>query len=130
MSSIYCFNFQSSQDSFLVKNIKFEKCRVFEKDEWRINANSVASQKMMKFLSVRRWGKRKRTDFYRVMLLMYAIWEYWKFLTLEIFCEYLVILFLDIVQKSLRISSHFDIVQIFPCLKFLGHLFQNIFKTI
>ena len=42
--------------------------------------------------------KRNRTNFYGVMLLMYTIWKYWN----------IVLQRLDIVQKSLWISSHFD----------------------
>ena len=62
------------------------------------------------------------------MLLMYTILEYLDILTLETFCEYLVILLLDIVQKSFWISSHLEIVQIF----FLYDVFvpEYIFKTI
>ena len=52
------------------------------------------------------------------MLLMYTIWEYWNILALEVLCEYLVILALDIVQKSLWISSHFDIVSSFSLALF------------
>ena len=35
-------------------HIEFEKSQAFKKDEERIIANSVASQKMVKFLHVRR----------------------------------------------------------------------------
>ena len=42
-------------------------------------------------------------------------------------CEYLLILSLDVVQKSSRISSPFDIVRIFFLSGFLGHLSQVIY---
>ena len=63
--------------------------------------------------------KRNQTNFYRVMLLMYAIWEYWNTLTL------------DIVQKVLWISSHSDTVQTFFLSDFFGtfvpkYVFTNI----
>ena len=38
----------------LAWHIEFEKSKAFKKDEERIIANSVASQKMVKFLHVRR----------------------------------------------------------------------------
>ena len=83
---------------------------------------------MVEFLHVRKWEKGNRTNFYWIMLLMYTILEYLDILTLETFCEYLVILLLDIVQKSFWISSHLEIVQIF----FLYDVFvpEYIFKTI
>ena len=83
---------------------------------------------MVEFLHVRKWEKGNRTNFYWVMLLMYTILEYLDILTLETFCEYLVILLLDIVQKSFWISNHLEIVQFF----FLYDVFvpEYIFKTI
>ena len=38
-----------------------------KKDKWIIDANSVASWKMVEFLHVRRWKKRNRTEFYWVV---------------------------------------------------------------
>ena len=62
--------------------------------------------------------KRSTTNFWWGMLLMYTILEYWKVLSL------------DIVQKYLWISRHFDIVQIFLLSDFLGHLSQNMYLKI
>ena len=50
----------------------------------------------MDIFGYQKMRKKKWTDFYWVMLLMYTIWEHWNFLPP------------DIVQKSLLISSHFD----------------------
>ena len=59
-----------------------------EQDKWRINANSVASYKVVEFLEVRRWEKRDISNFYWVMLLAhissYAMWEYWKIMSQNI----------------------------------------------
>ena len=78
------------------------------KNKWRINANSMAFQKMVEYFHFRRREKRSRADFYWVMLLMYTIWEYWSIWTL------------DIVEKYLWMSS----------LIFLGHFSQNIYLEI
>ena len=63
---------------------------------------------MVEFFHIKRWEKSNRTNFYWVMLLRYTAWEHWNILSLEIFCKYVVILTLDIVKKSLWISSQFD----------------------
>ena len=49
---------------------KFKNAKHFKKKS-RINSNSVASYRMVEFLYVRRWEKRKRFNFYLVMLLMW-----------------------------------------------------------
>ena len=41
-----------------------KNAKQLKKDKWRINANSVASWKMVEFSQVRRWEERNRTDFY------------------------------------------------------------------
>ena len=43
---------------------KFEKCKALKKDECRVNAISVVSQKIVEFFHVRRREKRNRTNFY------------------------------------------------------------------
>ena len=43
---------------FLVCPSKFEKRKALTKNKWRINANSVAFQKMTEVLHVRRWEKK------------------------------------------------------------------------
>ena len=63
---------------------------------------------MLEFLHVGRWGKRNRTDFYWVMLLMYTISEYRNIFPL------------DIDKKYFSISNNFDTVQIFFLSDFLG----------
>ena len=61
-----CFNFFSSQNSFFVKHIKFEKRKILKKYKWGISPNSVEDENscMVKFLRFRRLEKRNRTDFY------------------------------------------------------------------
>ena len=65
--------------------LNLKNTNLLKKDKWRINANSMASLKMVKFLHVRRWEKRNRNNFHCVMLLVYTIWEYWNFLPLQTF---------------------------------------------
>ena len=72
----YCFNFQSNQESFFVKHIKFEKRKALKKDNYRINANSAASYKMVEFFDIRRGEKRNRRDFNWEKLLMYTVWKH------------------------------------------------------
>ena len=49
----------------LAWHIILKKRTAFNKyDNWRINSNSVASYKMVELLSVRRWEKRNRSNFY------------------------------------------------------------------
>ena len=80
---------------------------------------------------------RNRVNFYFLMLLMYTTWEYWNILPLDIVQKSLWISSrfdtqsLDIVRKSLWISSHFDIIQIFVLSDFFGTFVSiYIFKTI
>ena len=65
--------------------LNLKNTNLLKKDKWRINANSMASLKMVKFLHVRRWEKRNRNNFHCVMLLVYTNWEYWNFLPLQTF---------------------------------------------
>ena len=67
----------------LAWHIKLKKRKALKKSKWIIDANSVASYKMVEFLHVRRRKERNRSDFYWAMLLMYTIWEYWNILTHE-----------------------------------------------
>ena len=83
---------------------------------------------MVDILCARRWEKRNRTDFYRVILITSNLMVY-NLMVLETFdtwnlCEYQVILTLNIVQKSLQL------VQISFFSLFLGHLSQNIYLKI
>ena len=52
---------------FLVWHIKFEKRKELKK-MISVNANCVATLKIVEFLRVRRWEKRNRTNLYWVML--------------------------------------------------------------
>ena len=53
--------------------------------KWIINVCSVASKKMVELLQDRRWEKRNRTNFYRVMLLVCI--SSIQFGLIEIFCH-------------------------------------------
>ena len=65
-------------------------------DKWRINANSVASRKLLEFLHIRRREKTNRTNSYIVMLLVWiqfdSIERLCHLIEFKSFCEYLVIL--------------------------------------
>ena len=50
--------------------VTWKNAKHLKKDRQRINASTIASLKMVKFLHDRRWEKRNRINFYRVTLLV------------------------------------------------------------
>ena len=84
---------------------------------------------MGELLLIRRWEKINKTNFYWIMLLMHTVWEYLNILPLDIVQKSLWISThfdtqrLDIVQNSLWISSHFDF---FFFLSDFGDIFKKV----
>ena len=81
--------------------VNLKNAKQLKNYKWRINANSVASQKMVEFLQDKRWKKRNRTNFYRVTFSVCInsiqfgsteIFFHKGLIKFKIFCEYLVIL--------------------------------------
>ena len=123
----YCFNllpFLSIYKNFvrlLAWHSTIKNCKAYKEDEWRINANRVASQKIVDFLYVRIWEKRNRTDFSWVMLLM-------RVSGIETFCHtktwYSSKIFMNILSFLTQKIIHEDLIK-FSSLIFLGQNFPK-----